>query len=137
MKNGMVSRLFGLLLLGAIAVGPAWAEDADSTGFKQIFTQAMETMESKLNLTAEQKPQAEAIMQDALNQRLAVLSENGVQAGQRPSLSSMLAIRSKMSDIASEAQAKMEKILTPEQMQIYTAQAKESAAQIRSQLLGR
>ena len=132
----IVSRVFGLALLGTLAAGAASAQAPDPTGFSQPLNQAMATMESKLNLTAEQKPKADAIMQDAVSQRLVVLSQYGVKRGQRPPFSALLAIRSKMNAIASEAHAKMAHVLTPAQMQIYATQSEQSSEQIKSMLLG-
>jgi hypothetical protein len=96
----------------------------------------MQNLDKLLKLTPDQKPRADAIMQDAVHQRLAVFSQYGVKRGQRPSIPTLLAIRSQMNAISSEAHAHMAHVLNPQQLQIFTTQSEKSGEQIKSMLLG-
>ena len=75
-------------------------------------------------------------MQNAINKRLVVFTQYGVKAGQRPSVATLLAIRSKMTAISSEAHAQMAHVLNPQQLKTFENQTEQSGEQIKAMLLG-
>ena len=141
--------LLGMMLMGTMAVSAAWAQDGnivnsasaaaaapDPTGYGQVLNSTMQNMDKQLNLTPDQKPKADAIMQDTVNKRLVVFSQYGVKRGQRPSIPTLLSIRSQMTAISSQAHAQMAHVLNPQQLQTFTTQTEKSGEQIKAMLLG-
>jgi hypothetical protein len=127
--------LLGTLLITILTGGAVQAQDP--TGYAQVLNQAKQTLDKSLNLTPDQKPKADQIMRNAVTQRLVVFTQYGVKRWQRPSISTLLAIRSKMTAISSDAYAQMAHVLNPQQLQTFTAQTEKSGEQIKSMLLGK
>jgi len=150
MLKTLIRCLLAIALMATLAANSAWAQVSDAanaapalaattpdpTGYGQVLNSAMQNMDKLLKLTPEQKPKADAIMQGAVNQRLVVFSQYGVKRGQRPSIPTLLSIRSKMTAISSEAHAKMAHVLNPQQLQVFTTQTEQSGEQIKAMLLG-
>ena len=151
MLNAIIRCLLGTALMATLTGSAALAQVSDAanaapahaatapdpTGYGQVLNQAMQNMDKQLNLTPDQKPKADTIMQDAVNKRLVVFTKYGVKRGQRPSISTLLAIRSQMTAISSQAHAQMAHVLNPQQLQTFTTETEQSGEKIKAMLLGK
>jgi Na+-transporting NADH:ubiquinone oxidoreductase subunit NqrC len=122
------------LIVGILAAGasPALAQD----GFQALLEADVSAVEAKLQLAGNEKTQVDAILQDGVNKRLAVLTSLGVTYGQRPSFGTLLKLRSQMDDIRTEQQTALAKILSESQMFVVDQMANDSEQKFRAVLLG-
>ncbi len=124
-----LQMMVGILVAG---VSPALAQD----GFQALLESDVSAVEAKLQLTGDEKTQVDAILQDGVKQRLAVLDNLGVTYGKKPSFGTLLKVRSQMDDIRTEQQTALAKILTENQMFVVDQMATDSEQKFRSVLLG-
>ncbi len=116
----------------AAAVSPGVAQDS----FQALLESDVSAVESKLQLTGDEKTQVDAILQDGVKQRMAVLDKLGVTYGKKPSFSTLLKLRSQMDDIRTAQQTELAKILSEDQMFVVDQMAQESEQKFRAVLLG-
>lgn len=109
--------------LAAASMAPAFAADS----FQSILQGDVNTIEAKLNLSGDQATQVDAILQDGVQQRLAVLNKLGVVYGKKPGFTTLLQLQSQMDDIRTSEQSQLSKILSESQM--YTVEQLGNAAE--------
>ncbi len=124
-----LQMIVGILVAG---VSPALAQD----GFQALLESDVSAVEAKLQLTGDEKSQVDAILQDGVKQRLAVLDKLGVTYRKKPSFGTLLKLRSQMDDIRTEQQTALAKILTENQMFVVDQMATDSEQKFRAVLLG-
>jgi hypothetical protein len=134
MRRIVVLALVVQAIVGVLAAGmsPALAQDS----FQALLEADVTAVETKLQLTGDEKTQVDAILQDGIKQRLAVLDKLGVTYGKKPSFSTLLKLRSQMDDIRTEQQTELAKILSEDQMFVVDQMAQESEQKFRAVLLG-
>ena len=97
----------------------------------------LKTIEADLRLSANQKQKVDPILQNAVEQRMAVLKEYNFKPGNRPSFMDLISIRSKMSDITTEVHRKLVPILSQKQMEKFDDISEQMRQKMRSVLLAR
>jgi hypothetical protein len=122
------------MFAGLTTVGVAPAMAADS--FQSLLEADVAAVDAKLQLTGDVKTQADAIMQDGVTQRMAVLNSLGVVYGQKPSFGTLLKLQSQMDDIRTSQQTALAKVLSESQMYIVDQMAEASEQTFRAALLG-
>lgn len=129
MLAAAIPMVAGIVLAVAL---PAFADDS----FQSLLQADATAVEARLQLTGDEKTQVDAILQDGVTQRLAVLNSLGVQYGVRPSFATLLKLQSQMDDITTEQQAKLAKVLSESQMFTVNQMAEDSEQKFRAVLLG-
>lgn len=134
MKRIVVLAVALQALVGVLAAGmsPALAQDS----FQALLEADVTAVEAKLQLTGDEKSQVDAILQDGVKQRMAVLDKLGVTYGKKPSFATLLKLRSQMDDIRTEQQTELAKILSEDQMFVVDQMAQDSEQKFRAVLLG-
>lgn len=132
--NSKQSRasILAMLLFAATASSSAFAADV-----REMMEAGLKTVEADLKLSAEQKSKVDPILQKAVNQRMAVLKEYNFTPGNRPSFMNLISIRSKMSDITTEAHRQLVPILSDQQMLKFDDISEQMRQKMRNVLLGR
>ncbi len=120
------------LVAGMLLANAALAQDS----FQSLLEADVSAVETKLALTGDELTQVDAILQDGVKQRLAVLSSLNVTYGQKPSFTTLLKLQSQMDDIRTEQQTALSKILTENQMYVVDQMAQDSQQKFRAVLLG-
>lgn len=98
--------------------------------------QRFQELSTRLDLTEDQEPQVRAILADDRESRMALLRENGVdlEAGDKPSMFSMMGMRSDMMAINEQTRGELSTILSDDQMDAYDTIASERRAQMRASM---
>ncbi len=91
-------------------------------------------LSDRLELTGEQEPEVKSILADDRESRLALLRENGVdvEAGEKPSMFTMMGMRSDMSALSERTRENLSGILSAEQMNTYDTIVSERRAEMRA-----
>lgn len=91
-------------------------------------------LSDRLELTDDQKPEVRSILADDRESRLSILRENGVdiEAGDRPSMFTMMGMRSDMSALNARTRENLSAILSTEQMDTYDTIVSERRAEMRA-----
>ena len=118
---------------GLLLANVALADD----GFQSLLEADVTTVETKLQLSGDELKQVDAILQDGVKQRLAVLTSLNVAYGHKPSFATLLKLQSQMDDIRTDQQAALAKILTEDQMYVVDQLAQTSQQKFRDVLLGK
>lgn len=127
-------RLFAvsLGLFGMFASLQAYAQGS----FLQLTPAQIKQFQTRLDLTAEQKPRAVAIRQRTVRESEAVFRKHGIiGSSKKPGLSQLLSLRSEMKAVTRRARKQMSQILKPVQLREYDAIMAEQSARIRKHLL--
>ena len=128
------------LIASALGITPALSQPAppDREAAAEHMRQNFEEMAARLNLSDQQLPQVQAIMQDSAARRAAVMEEFGVGDGERPEigLRQMRKLRGEMAPIREETAAQLAEVLTPEQMAEFEAIQEEQRAAMRERRQG-
>lgn len=98
--------------------------------------QRFQELSSRLDLTEDQEPQVRSILADDRESRLALLRENGVdlEDGDKPSMFTMMSMRSDMMAINEQTRGELSAILSDDQMDTYDTIASERRAQMRASM---
>ena len=126
----IVAVLLGGSLVGGVL--PASAQDC----FQSMLAADVTDMENQLQLTGDQKTQVDAILQDGVTKRMAVITSLGIKCGEKPGFATLLKLQSQMDDLRTEQQTELAKILSEQQMFVVEAAAKQDETQFRTALLG-
>ncbi len=96
--------------------------------------QRFQDLASRLELTEEQEPQVKSILAEDRESRLDLLRANGVdiEAGEKPSMFTMMGMRSDMRALNEQTRDKLSAILSDEQMDTYDTIASERRAEMRA-----
>ncbi len=116
-----------------MAAAPAWAEES----LQGILQASATQIETQLALPAAENAKVDAILQDGVKQRMAVLDKLGVKDGVKPSFSTLLTLKSDMDDIRTDEQKQLAAILSEQQMYTVEQVADQSETQFRAALLGK
>ncbi len=119
----------GLMLTG---VSPAAAQES----FQSMLEADVQAVETKLQLSGGELSQVDAILQDGVKQRMAVINSLGITPGQKPGFSTLLQLQSQMNAIRTAQHSELSKILTENQMYTVDQMAEDSEQQFRAALLG-
>lgn len=121
-----------LFVVMDVAALPALAGD-----MRNLMETSLKGVEAELNLSAEQKGKVDAILQNSINNRMAVFKEYNVKLGKRPSFMTLITIRSKMGQITADVHRQMVQILNDQQMENFDDISEVMRQKMRSALLGR
>ena len=120
------------MVVGLLLANVALAQDS----FQTMLESDVAAVEAKLQLTGDELKQVDAILQDGVKQRLAVLTSLNVTYGQKPSFGTLLKLQSEMDDIRTEQQTALAKILSEDQMYVVDQMAQDSQQKFRAAVLG-
>ena len=132
-----MKRIAMLAAAAQMVIGVVLADVALADGsFQDLLEADVTAVETKLQLSGDELKQVDAILQDGVKQRLAVLSSLDVTYGQKPSFGTLLKLQSQMDDIRTEQQTALSKILTEDQMYVVDQMAQDAQQKFRAVLLG-
>jgi hypothetical protein len=122
------------MITGSLAAAalPAAAQDS----FQTMLESDVTDVENMLQISGDELKQVDAILQDGVKQRMAVISSLGITYGQKPSFATLLKLQSQMDDIRTEQQTALSKVLTQQQMYSVDQLAQQQQQQFRTVLLG-
>jgi hypothetical protein len=127
----VVHAMAGLLAIAAAMFGPpdAYAQTLSAAEIANI--------ESRLNVTPQQKSAMTPVMQQSMQARRAVFKKHGVDlnSGKKPGLFGLMALSGEMKEISAWARARLSKILDPIQLQEYDKIVAEQTEIVRRILL--
>ncbi len=124
-----VAFLMALPFAGTPAFGAGFAPVSEEERERRF-----QELSSRLELTEEQEPEVRSILADDRESRLALLRENGVdiEAGEKPSMFTMMGMRSDMTALNERTRENLSTILSAEQMDTYDTIARERRAEMRA-----
>ena len=126
---------FALLWPTAVARAQATADTADA-----IRTQLGATLEM-LELSDDQREPVETILRHNFEARMALMKQYGIDpadpGADRPSRRTMRKLAGEMKDLRADAVEQLETVLTPEQMETWTALEKARQDQMRERMQDR
>ncbi len=117
---------------GLLVANVALADDS----FQDLLEADVSTVETRLQLSGDELKQVDAILQDGVKKRMAVITSLNVVYGHKPSFGTLLKLQSEMDDIRTEQQTALAKILSEDQMYVVDQLAQTSQQQFRAVLLG-
>eukprot|EP00439_Symbiodinium_sp_Y106_P088651 s1_g1187.t1 len=96
--------------------------------------QRFQELSDRLELTEEQEPEVKSILAADRESRLALLRENGVdiEAGEKPSMFTMMGMRSDMNALSERTRENLSGILSAEQIDTYDTIVSERRAEMRA-----
>lgn len=109
---------------------------AEADLYQSMMEADAKEIERRLQLTPEQKDRVVSILQTSVKKRIAVFDQLGIRPGTKPSLRTLLTLRSQMSAIRSQDHAELEKILSEQQMLTIDEISSRTRERIRADLLG-
>ena len=125
MKKILGAALVSVLLMDG-AVLPAAAQQFDPT--------ILEATVARLNLTDAQKTAAHPVIETGIRERMQILRKAGFERGKKPSLRQILRVREPIRASRARTEAKLSRILSVAQMQVYRQIVKERRQKIRAGL---
>ena len=135
MKKQVISALFiavAFTATSASALGDEIDREAAAAEMKERF----EATATRLNLTEEQKPEVEAILRDAAEQRKVVMESYGIKEGNKPKLKprQLRSMRGELNEISEKTTAKLSGVLDSTQMAEYEKIKEEQQAELRERI---
>lgn len=134
LRRAIVTALSVVLLVALQAENSPALSAALAPASEEQREQRFQELSSRLDLTEDQEPQVRSILADARESRLALLRANGVdiEAGEKPSMFTMMGLRSEMSTLNEQTRDELSAILSDDQMNTYEEIASERRAEMRA-----
>ncbi|MCE7999689.1 MAG: hypothetical protein HEP70_12580 [Rhodobiaceae bacterium] len=136
LRHAIATALCVVLLVALQAENSPALSAALAPASEEQREQRFQELSSRLDLTEDQEPQVRSILADDRETRLSLLRENGVdlEAGDKPSMFTMMGMRSDMMAINEQTRGELSTILSDDQMDTYDTIASERRAQMRASM---
>ncbi|MEL7046521.1 MAG: hypothetical protein AAGL66_16135 [Pseudomonadota bacterium] len=131
LRRSLAAMAFFLGLIGSVAMAQ---EEAVSEERRAQFTDYLEEMVARLELSEQQQTDIEPIIRESVGRRQAIMESYGIGNGERPSPRKLRGMRGEMQDLQQETQAELSEILTDEQMDEYLALQEERQEKMREEM---
>ena len=135
-KSTIVCVLFFLIAL------PGWAQGVELTAEQQYqLTHNIERAKEQLELTQEQAEPVEAILRNAMIERLLILDKYGIKPNdpnfQRPDMNTLSKMRDDIDRLNGDIKNQLKSHLSKDQMKTWKKLERERQNQMRARMMGR
>ncbi|MEM1189353.1 MAG: hypothetical protein AAGI72_12560 [Pseudomonadota bacterium] len=134
LRGPLTAMAFSLGLIASVTFAQ---EETVSEERRAQFTEYLEEMVTRLELSEQQQSDIAPIIRESLGKGRAIMESYGIGNGERPRPRQLRGMRGEMQDLQQETQAELANILSDEQMDEYLALQEERQAKMREEMRSR